>query len=433
MNAQVIRKYYDFFNKSKKRFNFIYGSASSGKSHATGQYFIRKFFQEEKNKVFLVIRTTLPSLRITAYKLIIDLANEYGLPLHLNKSEMLIEYNGNKMYFKSLLDSAGGIERIKSFNTNYIWAEELTDFSLAGFRRLNLILRAKTDSVNQLYGTFNPIDIYHWINTEFFEKRQDDISILHTTYKDNPFNTEAYIKELEALKDQDENYYNIYAKGLWGVRKNIIYERWDTMPLYRMPPIDTCDELFYGLDFGFNNPSALVEIRVKDNEIYENELLYETHLTNSELIEKVKPLVYDKGFYLYADSAEPDRIAEFKGAGFNAKPSRKGKNSVRDGIDAVKSRKVHISENSVNLIKERRAYKYKEDADGRALEDPVKFNDHLLDAERMAIFTHFGKRGAKKGSIFYPGKPIKEPEVKVEQTEEKSKLVIPSSKGKVNF
>ena len=418
MNAQFIEKYHDFFKNENKRFNFIYGSASSGKSHSVGQHFIKKFYQEEKNKVFLVIRTTLPALRITAYKLIIDLATEYGLPLNLNKSEMLLEFNGNQMYFKSLLDSAGGIERIKSFNVNYIWAEELTDFSLAGFRRLNLILRRQNEGLNKLYGTFNPIDTYHWINTEYFEKRPDDIAILHTTYKDNPFNDKEYIKELEALKDQDENYYNIYARGLWGLRKNIIYENWHVVSYREMPKIENCDEVFYGLDFGFNNPSALVEIRVKDNIIFVSELLYQTHLTNPELIEKVKPLIYNKTLCLYCDSAEPDRIKDFRNAGFNAKPSRKGKNSVRDGIDIVKSKKVNISDISVNLIKEKRAYKYKEDATGRALEDPVKFNDHLLDAERMAIFTHMGGRGVKKGKIYYPGKP-KEPE----KVEKESKLI----------
>ena len=428
MNAQFIEKYHNFYTNTKKRFNFVYGSASSGKSHATAQYLIKKFYQEEKNKIFLVIRTTLPSLRITAYKLIIDLISEYKLPLHLNKSEMKLEFNGNEMYFKSLLDSAGGIERIKSFNVNYIWAEELTDFSLAGFRRLNLILRAKNEGMNQLYGTFNPIDTYHWINQEFFEKRIDDCGVLHTTYKDNPFNDAEYIKELEALKEQDENYYNIYAKGLWGMRKNIIYENWKVVSYRKLPKIESCDEVFYGLDFGFNNPSALVEIRVKDNEIFEKELLYQTHLTNPELIEKVKPLIYNKTLIIYCDSSEPDRIKDFKNAGFNAKPARKPKNSVRDGIDIVKSKKVNISDNSVNLIKEKRAYKYKEDSDGHALEEPVKFNDHLLDAERMAIFTHMGGRGVKKGGVYYPGKPKK----KVD-TEKEIKLIMPSTKGKIRF
>jgi len=428
LKAQFIKKYHEFFTTTNKRFNFIYGSAASAKSHSVAQHFIKKFYEEEKNKVFLVIRTTLPALRITAYKLIIDLAKEYGLPVNLNKSEMLLTFNGNEMYFKSLLDSAGGIERIKSFNVNYIWAEELTEFTIAGFRRLNLILRAKNEGMNKLYGTFNPIDAYHWINTEYFEKEQNSVAKLHTTYHDNPFNDKEYIKELEALKYQDENYYNIYAKGLWGLRKNIIYENWNVVGWKEMPEIENCDEVFYGLDFGFNNPSALVEIRVKDNIIFENELLYQTHLTNPELIEMVKPLIYNKTLVLYCDSAEPDRIKDFKNAGFNAKPSRKGKNSVRDGIDSVKSKKVNVSDTSVNLIKEKRAYKYKEDSDGRVMEDPVKFNDHLLDAERMAIFTHFGGRGVKRGGVFYPGKP-KPPE----NVEKETKLIMPSTKGKIHF
>jgi len=126
-------------------------------------------------------------------------------------------------------------------------------------------------------------------------------------------------------------------------------------------------------------------VGIKDWEIYLRELLYQTHLTNEDLIEKLKELIPDKNRYTYADSAEPARIEEIARAGFNIHPADK---SVKDGIDFVKRQKLHILKRSVNLIKEIGGYKYKEDKDGNVLEEPVKFRDHLMDAMRMAIYTH---------------------------------------------
>jgi len=54
----------------------------------------------------------------------------------------------------------------------------------------------------------------------------------------------------------------------------------------------------------------------------------------------------------------------------------------------VKRYKLHIHKDSVNLIKEFQGYKWKEDKNGNILDEPVKFNDHALDAVRYGIFTH---------------------------------------------
>lgn len=439
----MIGKFWRFLSTTKARFNFLYGGANSGKSYSMGQFFIKKFFEGETNKEFLVMRKTLPALRITAYKLILDLISSYDLPRNLNKSEMVLTFNHNNMYFKSLDDP----EKIKSFNVNYIWAEELTEFTLKDFRRLNFILRNPTNSVNQLFGTFNPVDVHHWINTKFVERGKKNVATLPSTYKDNPFVTQDYIDELEDLKFEDENYYRVYTLGEWGVLKNIIYNNWDIKSIEKFPTIEFCDEVIYGIDFGFTNPSVILELRLKDGEWWERELLYETHLTNPELIEKAKILIPDRSRDIYCDSAEPDRIKEFKTANFNARGAKKGGGSVNIGIDFVKRQKVHISKDSVNHIKEKRAYKYKEDTSGNVLEEPVAWFDHSQDAERMAIYTHLTRMGVKKGKVFFSGlDKVKERELVREKQEglkkedkgaegekEKRPVILSSHKGRVYF
>jgi phage terminase large subunit len=146
------------------------------------------------------------------------------------------------------------------------------------------------------------------------------------------------------------------------------------------------DEIVYGVDFGYNNPSVVVKVGVKDGKsIYVHEELYESHLTNQDLINKLKSIVTNRNKIMKCDCEDPARIEELCRAGFNARACMKGKNSVKDGIDNVKMLKVYVTKSSINIEKERRNYKWKTDKDGHVLDEPVKFSDHAMDAIRYAI------------------------------------------------
>ncbi len=372
-----------FLSQSKKRINVLYGGAGSGKSYTVAQHLLLKLYQEKDIRI-LVVRKTLPALRITAYLLILDLLEEYGFPYLLNKTEMTISVGRNRMLFKSLDDP----EKIKSYEGNYVWIEEASEINHKDFMQLNLRLRRRTESVNQMFLTFNPINEFHWLNEKLVQSKRDDTAINQSTYKDNPFLDQVYIDELNALKSEDETYYQIYALGEWGVLKNVIYTNYEIVEDKDWP--ESFDETIYGLDFGYNNPSSLLEIGIKDTEYYEREKLYKTGLTNADLIAELEGLVGNKEDNIYADSAEPARIEEIGRAGYNIYPSNK---EVKDGLDFVKRHRVHIHEDSVNHIDEKRGYKYKEDKNGNVLEEPVKFRDHLQDCERYALYTHSSEVG----------------------------------------
>ena len=202
---------FDWLTKTTERINLLVGGAGSSKSYSVAQNLLRKFF-EEKDIRILVVRKTTPSLRITAYHLILDLLKEYGWLSYcsLNKTEMTLTYGSNEMLFKGLDDP----EKIKSAEFNYIWVEEATEITLEDYRQLNLRLRRK-GKLNQIFLTCNPISALHWIKTELADKQK--IAINHSTYKDNPFLDEVYKQQLEDLINQNVNFYKIYALGQWGV------------------------------------------------------------------------------------------------------------------------------------------------------------------------------------------------------------------------
>jgi len=346
------------------------GGARSTKSYSLAQLIIYRLTNEH-NKSMLICRKTMPSLKITAYKTLVDLLKLYGYYKYCehNRTTNTLVYTPTNSYI--LFSSIDDPEKIKSTEFNYIWMEEATDFTLNDYTILKLRLSAQNDLQNHMYLTFNPVSAFHWIKTEIVDKT-DDVTEIVSTYRDNPFLSKQYVDLLLDMKEKDPNIWKIYGLGEWGVLDNIIYSNWSEVD--KLPPPQ---RTIYGCDFGFVNPTAIVECRLTDDGIYLNEVLYKTGLTNLELIEYIK-LNLPKGSIIYADSAEPARLAEMKRSGLNVLPADKGKNSVKDGIDFIKNKKLYIRSHSVNLLKEIRSYCYKTDRNNNSLEEPVKFNDHCF-------------------------------------------------------
>jgi phage terminase large subunit len=298
----------------------------------------------------------------------------------VNKSDMEITCrNGNQIIFTGLDD----VEKLKSIaGITDIWVEEASEITQEDFTQLDLRLRGKSAYPMQITLSFNPISALSWIKSFFFDKPKDNSARFKTTYKDNDFLDEEYKNVIEDLKNQDPTYYQIYALGEWGVLGNLVFTNYafEDIPYKE----EDFDAIYQGLDFGFNHPSAFIKVGFKDDELYVYDELYEKGLTNAELIDEVAKIAHKKK-QIIADNAEPARIKEFRQHGLNVQASVKGKGSVKDGIDWLKRKKIHISKQCPNLLAEMQQYSYKEDKDGNVQDEPVEFKDDAIAALRYAI------------------------------------------------
>lgn len=232
-----------------------------------------------------------------------------------------------------------------------------------------LLLRTKTCAIID----YNPADEFHWIYDKIITRT--DAYFIKSTYLDNPFLPQEQIKEIESYKGVDENFWRIYGEGERGHSEGIIYTNWSTYSS------EIIGQSTYGLDFGFNNPTALVKVTENDRNLYAKEVIYQSNLTNQDLIQLLKQYVKNHE-PIFADAAEPQRIEEIRRAGFNIRPANK---AVKDGIDYVKSHKLFIHNQSVNLLKEIKSYKYQTtNKNKNTPEEPIKLNDHACDSLRYA-------------------------------------------------
>jgi phage terminase large subunit len=125
--------------------------------------------------------------------------------------------------------------------------------------------------------------------------------------------------------------------------------------------------------------------------LYIQELLYHTNLTNQDISQKLTELGLTRFDEIWADSAEPKSIEELHRMGWNVKPTAKGADSVMAGIDILKRHKIFVTKESKNAIREFQNYKWQEDKNGNLLNRPIDAFNHAIDATRYATFNRLSR------------------------------------------
>ena len=209
------------------RYLVLYGGAGSGKSYFIAERYIYKLFKQ-KNFNLLVVRNTGKSNRDSTYALFKQIIIKWNLYkfFKINESDLRIKclLNKNEIIFAGLDD----VEKLKSITFSKgeltdIWIEEASEILESDFNQLDVRLRGK-GTKKQITISFNPIDVNHWLKRRFIDRSDDNIEVMHSTYKDNEFLDEDYKKLLESYKETDEYYYNVYCLGQWGVLGQTVFD-----------------------------------------------------------------------------------------------------------------------------------------------------------------------------------------------------------------
>jgi len=361
-------KVFEILADSKKRITVMQGGSRSGKTYNILIWFIVKLLQEH-GKTLTVVRQSLPSIKGSVLRDFVDIMGKLGIydENNHNKTEQIYTLNTNTIEFVS----ADQPQKIRGRARHYLFCNEANELTYEAW--MQLIMRTESKIVID----YNPSDISSWIYDNVVPRDDSDFYI--TTFRDNPFLPQELVDELERMKDADPNYWQIYGLGERGLSQDLIYTHYKTTESW---PED--GEVVYGLDFGFNVPTAMIKVCFYEGSAYVREMLYETRLTTNDLCEKLKGLGIDRYDEIYCDAAEPKTIEELARNGFNAKSANK---DVTEGIRAVKGTPLFIHQDSLNLLKELKSYRWKTDKNGNKLDAPVKFSDHASDAMRYAIYS----------------------------------------------
>jgi phage terminase large subunit len=365
INSTVIfEKNWDALHNNGVRFIVNEGGSRSSKTYSLCQLII-VYCLQNPNKVVSIVRKTFPALRATVMRDFFEIMKDLEIyeKANHNMSENIYKFpNGSIVEFFSVDDE----QKVRGRKRDLGWCNEANELWYEDFQQLNMRTEFK------MIFDYNPSDSSSWL----YELPTEEKTVIKSTYKDNPFLPESIKRQIEDLKRTDEALYQIYALGERAISKQNVYNNWTFL---KERPL-RFQSYVYGLDFGYNHPTALVRVYWHEKDIYIEPVIYESYLTTAMIIEKMNQLSIDKNTDILADYSRPEIIAEMQNAGFNVNNANK---AVKQGIDYVKTFGV-FCENDPRLKREYENYKFAKRGD-EIKEEPVKLYDDAMDAIRYAV------------------------------------------------
>jgi phage terminase large subunit len=368
---------------SDKRIIIEQGGTRSGKTYNILLWIIFDYCSKNRGKIITICRKTYPALRATAMRDFFEILknNELYDEQSHNKSSSEFQFNGNTIEFISLDKPT----KIRGRKRDLLYVNEANEITFEDWQQL--IFR----TTGRIILDYNPSDEFHFIYDKI--KSRDDADFFVTTYKNNPFLSDDIIQEIERLKDIDDNYWKIYGLGEIGSSKSIIFRINEVREVPSQAKL-----LAYGMDFGYtNDPSTIVAVYLLGDELYLEELLYKTNLTNQDIANEFTQLGFDRRTEIFADDSEPKSIEEIYRMGWNIKKANK--KEVLLGIDMMKRYRLNVTMSSVNMIKEFKNYKWVEDKNGNVLNKPVDMFNHTIDAIRYVLYNKLSRPNYGKYAI----------------------------------
>lgn len=374
----IFEKNYEALNDPGIRFVINEGGSRSSKTYSLCQLVIIYCLQNN-HKVVSVIRKTFPALRATVLRDFIEILKElniYSVEDH-NKSEHIYTFpNGSIVEFFSVDDE----QKIRGRKRDIAWCNEANELYFDDFTQLNM----RTES--KLIFDYNPSESTSWL----YELPTEESIMIKSTYKDNPFLPQSIRTQIEDLKRTDEALYQIYALGEKAISKSNIYSNWSFVAHRPAKFV----KFVYGLDFGYNHPTALMRVYYCDKDIYVEPVIYESYLTTTMLIERLASLGIEQTVSILADYSRPEIIQEMNNAGYDVLNANK---VVKKGIDNLKTFGVFCQDDKA-LKREYENYKWKKVGDF-ITDEPVKLFDDAMDAIRYAT-THI-KQQYYSDDVYY--------------------------------
>lgn len=381
--------YFPHLKDYSKRYEVYYGGAGSGKSKFIAQKLVYRAMQSQRT--VLVLRKVNATTKNSTFKILQETLSDWKILPYckVNKSDFTIRLPNGSQFLCMGLDDP---EKIKSIaGITDAWMEEATEFTQDDFNQVDLRIRALVPN-SQVILSFNPVSKANWAYLLFFKPNEEleefrsKCMIVQTTFKDNKFLPDDYVRQIQLLSATNPVYYKIYVEGEFGSLDKLVYNNWQS---YEFDHKTLKGKLCVGLDFGYvNDPTAIIASIVNQEEkrIYVFQEMVEEGLLNDAIGRKIIDMGFRKSDII-ADSAEQKSIEEIKRMGVSRITAcAKGPDSIIHGIALVNEYEIVVHPSCVKTIEELQNYSWQKDkATNEYINKPVDKFNHCLDALRYSL------------------------------------------------
>ena len=365
---------------SKARYKVLYGGRGGGKSYAIADALADK---AARNKLrILCTREMQNSIRDSVHRLLSDRIHALELDDYSEiRKEGITSKCGSEIIFKGLRHNISEIKSTEGIDLCWVEeAEKVTDESW------NILIPTVRKENSEICVSFNPEDEHSATFTRFVKNTPPDCRIAMLTYRDNAFFPDVLRKEMEYDKRTDyEKYLHIWEGQVKRYGAAVIFAG-----KYHVEEFDTPEDsqFYFGADWGFSNdPTVLVRAWIKDRVLYVDHEFYAVGVEITELESAFDTVPLSRKWKIVADSERPDTISYMQRRGFNICGAEKGKGSVEDGIEFLRSfEKIIIHPRCRGAIDNFSNYKWKQDKITKeVLPIPLDASNHVPDALRYAL------------------------------------------------
>ena len=365
----------------KRRIRGVQGGTSASKTISILLILIDLAQSDTEPTLTSIVSETMPHLKkgaIRDFKNIMK-AHKYWKDSRWNATNSIYTFEtGSEIEFFGADDS----DRTRGPRRHRLFINEANNVSFDAFDQLEVRTR------DFIFLDWNPTNEF-WFYTDVMTKR-NDVDHITLTYKDNEALDQNIVDSIEQRKNR-VGWWKVYGEGKLGEVEGKIYKGWDIID--KIP--DTAKLLRVGLDFGYSNdPTAIVEVWKLNEVLILNEVTFQKGLSNKQIADIL--LAKEYTVMVIADSAEPKSIDEISGYGVSIVGARKGKDSVKHGIQYIQDHKIAVTKRSVKVIKEYRNYLWQTDRDGKILNKPEHAFSHSMDAIRYGITGVIDVKPVKK-------------------------------------
>lgn len=406
MNPLLSDQQKEFILNANAKINLAHGSVRAGKTIGTIFSFMFKVEECPDSQIWAIGHTAT-----TIYNNFIRLLMEprpAGHPDPLSIFRPFCTWNkvDRKLMYKDKTISTVGAKdssaagAIQGATMSLCYCDEMT---LYPENVLEMISTRISNTYSVLIATMNPSHPGHMLKKWIDKARSGDKNYyeLHFTLEKNPYVDDNFKKR---IKDSLSGvYFKRFYLGEWTLAEGAIFDFFDRS-IYCLPrPPRAADYWIVGVDYGTNNAFAAVLVGVStgvniqsdpilwvEKEYYWDHKEKGRQKTSSEFADDLKNFI---GPYsvrnIYIDPSAANFRLDLQRRGLHPVNAS---NDVDNGIACLSSElkrgALFIMNDCPNLIREIEGYVWDPKSCEKGYDEPLKKDDHAIDALRYAIATH---------------------------------------------
>lgn len=398
MTEPFSEKQVEFILKSHSKWNLAHGSVRSGKTVGTVFRFLQAAHECPDSKIYIVGHTF-----DTAYRNVVRLILESN---ELALFRPFCSWSGKKLLFgdKTITvlgaKDEGAIGNFQGDTHSLTYCDEMTLYPESIIDMIDTRL-SRPHSMG--FAAMNPAQPTHkikkWIDKA--ESGDPNYYSLHFTLDDNPYVDDQYKNRIK--NSLSGVFYKRNYLGLWCLADGAIFDFFDDKVYVVDNPPAAADYWIAAVDYGAVNPFCCLIIGVStgmrnqtgkvlwvEKEYYWDPVKQGRQKTNSEFARDLQQFLEPysiKNFYI--DPSAASFKLELRKLGIAVVDAD---NDVLNGITTLcsemKQGNLFICSECKNLIREIETYVWDTKSAEKGKDQPIKKDDHAVDALRYAIHSH---------------------------------------------